>query len=46
MGMAILEEMETDGVSVLPREPEDRSEIFSLMWSGRTDIGDWRKVEA
>ena len=46
LGMAILEEMETDGVSVLPREPEDRSEIFSLMWSGRTDIGNWRKVEA
>ena len=43
LGMAILEEMERDGVSVLPREPEDRSEIFSLMWSRNVEPGVWIK---
>ena len=42
LGMAILEEMEGQGVQVLPREPEDRAEIVSLMEFSRRE---WKKVE-
>ena len=44
LGMAILEEFEGEGISVLPREPEDRAEIFSLMWSKKVDLGGWKEV--
>ena len=44
LGMAILEEFEGEGFCVLPREPEDRAEIFSLLWSKKVDLGGWKKV--
>ena len=35
--------MESEGVDILPREPEDRAEIASLVWKRRVDLGEWRK---
>ena len=43
LGFAILEEMEAAGCEVLPREPEDRAEICSLMEFGKR--AQWKKVE-
>ena len=43
LGLAILDEMESEGVDILPREPEDRAEIASLVWKRRVDLGEWRK---
>ena len=45
LGQAILEELEADGVSILPREPEDRAEVASLVWAKKATPGVWREVQ-
>ena len=42
LGMAILEEMEAENTPVLPREPEDRAEIASLIENTQRR---WKKLK-